>query len=306
MRRMRMTSPLYPWVRARQLEGTWPGSPKTGVCLSTNMRVMKGWGSVDEELWPDDGKTWPLIEPEGIDLIAKSGRICAYQRVNTVEECRTALFHYGSILASFEIDDSWYDVPKGVITLPCNQPITGVHCVCLVGYDDHKQRFIFPNSWGGSWGRRGLGFLPYSYFPSRFVEGYVVPLPARPSEPSHSDQIEIHSWGIKSQLGNMLHGIEIIDHGTDDMIAWGFAIEHESSLDLEELFVRPNWRRRGYGSSLAAEFFQLGGILGKKLRAWIPHPDGVKGNEEGLNKILHQLGLLKRPSQVRWAAFIGE
>lgn len=303
---LRRTSALYPWVRARQLEGTWPGSQETGVCLSTNMRVMKGWGSVKEELWPDDGKSWPLIEPQEIDLQAKSDRIGAYQRVNTVEECKNALLNYGAVLASFEIDDSWFQAPKGVIPPPNNQPITGVHCVCLVGYDNRKRRFIFPNTWGAGWGRHGLGFLPYSYFPSRFVEGWIVTLLRSRTEQSSSSEIEIHTWGFKNLLGDILHGVEIVDHGENEMIAWGFAIERETSLDLEELFVRPNWRRSGYGSQLATEFSQLGVRLGKKLRAWIPHPDGVKENELALDKILHRLGLSYRPSPVRWAAAVGE
>ena len=165
MKPLKYPSPLYPWVKSRQLEGTWPGSMKLGACLSTSMRVGKGWGAIDWELWPDDGgKTWPITEPPGIDLKAKSHRIGAYQRVNTVEEFRIALHQYGAVQASFEIDDSWVESPKGLIQPPRNQPITGIHCICLMGYDDRKERFIFPNSWGGNWGRHGLGFLPYTIF----------------------------------------------------------------------------------------------------------------------------------------------
>ena len=107
-------------------------------------------------------------------------------------------------------------------------------------------------------------------------------------------------------MGDIVHGAEIFDHEGNEMIAWGFAIEHETSIDLEELFVRPNWRRCGYGSHLATEFSQLGARLGKKLLAWIPHPDGVKENKIALKKILHRLGLSYGPSPVRWAAAIGE
>lgn len=301
-------SATYNYVRSRQLEGTYPGSPKTGVYLSTSMRVMKGWGAVDEDLWPYDGRasTWPEQEPQGIDLQAKDRRIGAYQRVNTVEEFQIGMFSIGSVVASFEIDDSWYKAPKGVIPPPGNKPITGVHCVCLVGYDNHKQRFIFLNSWGSKWGRRGLGFLPYSYLPSRFLEGWIVTIPESSQLKRISSKIDICRWDHKDPFGNIMYGVEIIDFSQDEMIAWGFAIERSNSLDLEELFVRPNWRRHGYGSQIAIEFSQIGNHLGKQLRAWIPHPDGVSQNKAALNKIMHKLGLSLKPSPVRWAAVIGE
>lgn len=37
------------------------------------------------------------------------------------------------------------------------------HAVLLVGYDDSKKQFTFLNSWGGSWGDGGFGYLPYEY-----------------------------------------------------------------------------------------------------------------------------------------------
>lgn len=271
------------------------------------MRVSKGWGTVEEESWPDDGKTWPIIEPQGLDPQAKARRIGAYQRVNTVEECRICIYPFGGVGAAFEIDDSWYKAPKGVIPQPKNQPITGSHTITLVGYDNHKQRFIFLNSWGARWGRRGMGFLPNSYFPDRFLEGWTIIVPRSiPWTRKNSSVIDLRRWANKDPFGNTFYGAEIVDFPNNEIIAWGFAIERETSLNLEELFVRPNWRRRRYGTLLAAEFTQLGTRLGKRLRAWVPHPDGVKGNEEALNKILHQLGLSRRPSPVRWAAAIGE
>ena len=107
-------------------------------------------------------------------------------------------------------------------------------------------------------------------------------------------------------MDDIFHGIEIVDHENDEMIAWGFAIEHDTFLELEELYVRPNWRQEGYGSLIASEISQLNADLEKRLRAWVPHPDKVKGNEEALNKIMYKLGLSMRPSPQRWAAAIGE
>jgi GNAT superfamily N-acetyltransferase len=175
-----------------------------------------------------------------------------------------------------------------------------------VGYDDKKQRFVFPNTWGPNWGRRGLGFLPYSYFPSRFIEGWILTLLQSPIKRDKQAGIEIRSWGIKTPLGNIQHGVEIYDHHIDEMIAWGFAIERENTLDLEELFVRPKWRKQGYGSELAKEFVNLSTCRGKKLHAWIPHPDVKSENKLALEKILYHLNLKFKQSPFRWASGVGE
>jgi hypothetical protein len=37
------------------------------------------------------------------------------------------------------------------------------HSVNLVGFDEHKQEFIYVNTWGSDWGKDGCGTLPYSY-----------------------------------------------------------------------------------------------------------------------------------------------
>jgi GNAT superfamily N-acetyltransferase len=272
------------------------------------MRISKGWGVLEEALWPYDGDAnhWPPTEPPGIDLQAQARRILAYQRASTVDECRVLLASGHYVTVAFKIDDSWFDAPKGIISTPDNQPISGAHAVYLHGYDDTTLMFNFVNSWGYSWGDAGCGYLPYSYFPERFLEGWTFThFDTRPW-PKKKTGIELRWWAFEDLFGSILHGREIVDCNEYEMIAWGFAIEREASLELEELFVRPNWRLRGYATQLTREFSQLSARLGKKLRAWIPHPDAEKGNEQALNAVLSHLGLSCRPSPVRWAAAVGE
>lgn len=305
-------SVTYNQVRSRQLEGTFPGSPETGVWNTTYLRTMKGWGCVEEELWPYDGRasSWPEAEPPGLDVQAKANRIGIYQRVNTVEDISRGIYTIGAVQASFGIDDSWFQAPNGVISPPNNQPITASHAICLVGYDNHKQQFNFINPWG-NWGDNGRGTVPYSYISTRFVEGYVIPsfeiLPDISPRSIDSSHMKIRTWKTDTHIGGgKMYGAEIVDPIEDEMIAWGFAIERKTSLDIEELFVRPNWRRKGYGSLLTTGFVQMGADLGKKLQAWVPHSDCGTRNEVALNKILRLLGLSREPSPVRWASAVGK
>lgn len=106
-------------------------------------------------------------------------------------------------------------------------------------------------------------------------------------------------------MGDILHGREFVDYSQNEIIAWGFAIEKDDVLDIEELFVRPNWRRHGYGIKLAKCFTQLSAEARKPLRAWIPHPDIVTSNYPALNAIIHHLSLSLEPSPVKWASKVG-
>jgi GNAT superfamily N-acetyltransferase len=302
-------SVTYNHVRARELEGTFPGDAKTGVWNSTYLRTMKGWGSVEEKLWPYDGRasTWPESEPPGLDRIAKSNRIGIYQRVNTVDDFCRGIFTVGYAQASFEIDASWNQAPNGDIPDPRDQKITGTHSICLHGYD--RKRFYFLNSWGADWGDNGRGSIPHEYLPTRFREGWIVSYSKDISditlEPLNGSNIGIRKWSCDNILGGMIYCAEIFDPIENEMIAWTFMTEHETTLDIEELFVRPGWRNQGYGFILAREAKHLHDSVGKDMRAWIPHPDWVTGNEVPLNKIMNQIGLKLQPSPVRWASAIG-
>lgn len=43
-----------------------------------------------------------------------------------------------------------------------SNPKTGGHAITIIGYLDQYKAFLFVNSWGPSWGYRGVGLLPYT------------------------------------------------------------------------------------------------------------------------------------------------
>jgi C1A family cysteine protease len=44
-----------------------------------------------------------------------------------------------------------------------NEYRQGGHAICIMGYDDGKNLFIFKNSWGAAWADKGYGYLKYVY-----------------------------------------------------------------------------------------------------------------------------------------------
>jgi len=91
---------MYSYVRSRQLEGTYPGCPKTGTWPVTAFRVAKGWGVPSEQDWPYDGSAehWPPGEPPGMDARAKLRRMAAYLRVRSEAETKTVLGLLGQVI----------------------------------------------------------------------------------------------------------------------------------------------------------------------------------------------------------------
>src|ERR1700674_473101 len=111
----------YGFVRARQLERTFPGDKQTGVWPITQRRISYGWGRPPEENWPyplPDAVS-PSTEPTGIDGIAKDYRSVPYKRVRTIDDCKRILIAgEPKVSVSLDISEKWANPPDGRIPVP--------------------------------------------------------------------------------------------------------------------------------------------------------------------------------------------
>jgi GNAT superfamily N-acetyltransferase len=292
---------MYGFVRARELEGTFPGSQETGVYQTTEIRVGKGWGIPPESAWPYCVREWPPVEPPGMDAIAKKRRLFAYTRIRTLDDAKRVIAAGSPLSAAFEIDQSWSDPSEGRVAHPSKHVPNGSHTVMIYGWDDERQQLQFRNSWGESWGERGNGVLPYAYWTDRLIESWYHDF-RRPSDPENLDAepgLVIVKGGVNDVLGRPLHVVEITDKARDEVVGWTFVVETRETLEIEELFVRPMYRGNGHGTVLAADIAELRDRRRKRLVAWIPHVDPLS---TGPKRVLAKLGLSSRPSPERWAA----
>jgi hypothetical protein len=167
-------SGTYNVVRCLQLEGSYPANSQTGCWPITSLRVRRGWGDVPEEAWPNSAlRSWPPLEPPGMDEIAKKYRIFRYQRIRNPQECLLAVRNRHPVMAAFEITREWFETVNGVIDLPpMDSAIVGSHQVTIIGADEsftvfsgsERKLFLFDNSWGRAWGVDGRGFLTWDFF----------------------------------------------------------------------------------------------------------------------------------------------
>jgi GNAT superfamily N-acetyltransferase len=297
---------MYGFVRGRQLDGTYPGEPATGVWPITGLRVGFGWGMLPEEAWPKGGD-WPPVEPPNVDTLAKRLRMGRYQRVRSLDECRAVMAGERPlpVLASVDITDGWANAPNGVV--PACSPddvFIGSHCVLLVGFDDARAQFTFQNSWGATWGKNGFGYIGYETLDATLCEGWISDvIGGRDDSPKQPAGFKRGAWGLAEHGGGMFHCREFVDP-SDERIGWMFAIERTEAIEVEELFVRPAFRRRGYGTRLARLARELASTKGLPLRIWISHADVAPSNLEVVEKLMDPLNLQIADSSVRWAPLV--
>jgi len=293
-----LLSSQYLYVRGLQLEGTYPAD--AGIWLITACRVQYGWGTVAETAWPRvKAGGWPPEEPPGLDALAKSLRIPFYQRARDLMECKRALAHPLPVCAAFDITDQWFNAPGGRIEFPGPaDKIVGSHAVLLVGVNDDESQIRFVNSWGRGWGDNGLGWMPYAYFDKHFSSGWILYYSDVPDDVEYPYDISYVDLGYRSVLTKAVHVKQIYDVETDDRLGWAIGVERESHLDIEDFFVRPEHRGRGFGRELCNMVGTLSMDLNLPVRVWFSHADHAGPVQQNL---CESLGLTIVPSGVPWA-----
>ena len=297
----------YGFVRGRQLEGAFPGDKQTGVWPITGHRISYGWGQPPEETWPYPlpDADWPPIEPSGIDGVAKEYRFVPYKRVRTIDDCKRILLSGESgVMVSLDISEKWANPPQGRIPAPSPTDLRfSTHVISLVSYDRERDEFTFHNSWG-NWGRNGYGDIAAETLAATWWEGwkYLSRFEADPTLKGAFPRPPRESTS-KDTDGSILHWLEILDDH-DNRVGWASALETQTNLDIEELFVRPEYRRSGHGGKLFQRLQEIGLSRCLPLRIWISFPDAVPQNLEIIDRLARPIGLSIQASGERWAPLV--
>lgn len=86
------------------------------------------------------------------------------------EDLQYVVHRYGSCIAGFEIDSSWY-TPKGGVVYG-GGATEGGHAVTVAGYDEDG--VIVLNSWGADYGHDGFVYIPRNVFAKQFLYAAVL------------------------------------------------------------------------------------------------------------------------------------
>lgn len=190
------------------------------------------------------------------------------------------------ISIGFQFFESAYFAQDGRLTLPDpDDRFQGRHVVSVIGWEDKGESLVFVNSWGEKWGDRGIGRMPRAYAKehlldcwvgwnarvgmTRFTLERIVKAPNEPeflrswmtqnprwrSRHRHNGRqinlVRYEAWSLGSECA-----VDIIDLRAANglRVGWTYVFHikdgNRKVSVVQELFVWPWFRRRGYGSVL--------------------------------------------------------
>ena len=205
----------------------------------------------------------------------------------------------------------WVHPESGYIPSPQpGEPLIDLtHAVKIFNRVSGRRLFVFANSWGVEWGYDGYGKLPYDYF-DRYVfecwHAIFSPQDLRNFRSKKLAKCGSQSWSGLDEQGRKVYGFEIGDPTTDERHGWAFAIEREGRLEVEELFVRHDFRGLGIGRWLAESIAELARIKAIPIAVWVSFADSKRESEKSypmLLAIARILGVRFQKSPVNWAAY---
>jgi hypothetical protein len=181
-------APFMLYSMARRYD-EFPGAPD--IDTGSSLRgAMKGWykhGVCSEKLWTSERMPTDQAATSTDDwwLDAVTRPLGAYYRVDTrsITDMHIALNEIGILYASAICHAGWTEpVPRTARSkdrywiIPSRKatPSDGGHAFAIVGYT--KDGFIIHNSWGTTWGTKGLAVLPYKDWLDNAMDCWVAQL----------------------------------------------------------------------------------------------------------------------------------
>lgn len=146
------------YVMAKRYD-EWPGETYDG---SSARGAIKGWhkhGVCARRLWLDTHKGIDMSASQAADALKRP--LGAYFRVNhrDLVAMHSAITEAGILFATAAVHEGWSKVATGDTDIVYSTKQLGGHAFAIVGYD--REGFWIQNSWGPSWGTKGLARLSY-------------------------------------------------------------------------------------------------------------------------------------------------
>lgn len=271
-RNERLFSPSASHALCKQLDGTLDFEQGTTGWWS--MRAAKGYGSVlkkDYDLnlenkTKEDYRNFlrTPVPQHALENAAKF-RVGWYERLYSASDIVRSLPYTPSSIC-FKIFKGIYKAPKGVVPMPYFwERSLGGHSVTIVGYSNQAQTLKFLNSWGKEWGDDGLGCLPYKYVDKYLIEAWAcmhqLEKNGKRGEIKKAGGYEYESIVYRSLIFGRqpLYVIDAYLDGKDKIVGWvHFRFDDLGNLiNIEDIFVMPEFRRKGIGRKLLSEIEDL-------------------------------------------------
>jgi GNAT superfamily N-acetyltransferase len=298
---------FFGWHATRKFEGRDDSEESEGIWPINALRCDRRFGNPGFDLYPQG--TPINSATEEIYAAAYRMRVLCYHRLANASDVRELIDGpANSIRYASEVTTDWYDPPDGKIdVIASDRKTLGTHAVPLIQTDiaDGELRFVFRNSWGGSWGDQGFGSISAEHFGRFLVESWNSMLLGItvPYEANHG--LICLEWKWAPTEEHALHVREIVEAESGQRLAWAFCKKRGEYLDVEEFFVWPTERGKGYGRQLAWMVRQLAKNMRRPLRLLVSYADTEPENESNLNAAANLLGVTLFESGEKWVQLFG-
>jgi GNAT superfamily N-acetyltransferase len=311
-----MSTVPYAYLRALELEGRHPQD--AGAWYLTIGRLQVGEGLPVHPPWSKvevgDDDRFPATTPPPPNAI---GRSFYYKRVRSASECERflSLGPATDVRLSCSLTASWANSPGGVLPAPSpsDPPIGKTHSTMIHRWPGSRQsrQFRFANTWGAGWGDRGFGYMPFSFFDRYVFEAwadYPNPEALRGHQCKPLDRPGHVRWTARDEVDHRINIFQICDDKHEIRKAWAFVVERDGALEIEEVYVRPEFRGQGHGRWLVERLKELGGVKKMPLRLRVGFADCRRESEANFPALVataRRMGVRFQPCPVPWAAYFG-
>jgi GNAT superfamily N-acetyltransferase len=305
------TLPYY-YMRALELEGRHPADAGCWPVTMHRLEVGEGlprfetsWASVTFS----EGEPFPLTSRPPPEVLWRN---FYYRRVRSSGECdhQMLIDPMSRPRPAFHLTAAWANPPGGVIPLPsaADPPIPHTHSAVFISRIPDRHLFHFKVKWR-DWGDHGTGYMPYEYF-----DRYVFECWATYSRPDVLKLFQIKRidnegrvrWSARDEEDHRVYAFEVHDPRSEERRAWTFVVERDGALEVEELYVRPEYRRVGHGRWLAERVAELSRRKRMPIRLWLAFADCKSESETNYSALVstaRRLGVQFQPCPVPWAAY---
>ena len=293
---------IWGYKNAHRLEQRDPNCNE-GIWGISQNRCLKMYGNLFTSEHADDDHF--DINDTSQFVKAKPLRQLCYRRVTDATEAVNLIESNWPINFNCEITRDWYDPPNGDVPLSSkDSEFVASHAFCISDYNRETCRFIFPNSWGRSWGDCGWGTFPIENWDIDIIDAWDASS-CGVFIPNESRGIICRGWKFGYHPESGAHCIEIYDADNDNHLAWAICEVRGSYLDVDEFFVRPESRNLGYARTLSELVKRLQGFVKRPLRLVVSFADTEDYSLGGARCVAKLFGLNLIESNVRWASMFG-
>jgi C1A family cysteine protease len=147
----------------------------SGTSISATLNLLRDTGSVPIDEFAFDGG-WCGRQPTAAEVErAKQFRIKSWAAFDAtdVDKVRQQLARGVPVIFGTRSTRKLGALRGDAVLEEDDVPGEG-HAMVAVGYDDAKRAFLIQNSFGQSWGNKGLGWIGYEYWKRNVRVGFVI------------------------------------------------------------------------------------------------------------------------------------